>query len=73
MADWNYISVARRKESTRTRYTGSVMCIADWEGVLPLDFLEKHKAYTATVYEDDEAGRSLSGQPESERRTGYHH
>ncbi|WP_232541035.1 glycoside hydrolase family 97 protein [Spirosoma endbachense] len=48
------ISVARRKGETW--YVGSAAGLSDWNGSLQLDFLEKGKSYTATIYEDDPAG-----------------
>ncbi|MBO9563818.1 MAG: glycoside hydrolase family 97 catalytic domain-containing protein [Niastella sp.] len=49
-----YISVARRKGNTW--FIGNAAGPEDWQDTLVLDFLKAGKAYTATIYEDDEQG-----------------
>jgi alpha-glucosidase len=48
------ISVARKKQNTW--YIGNVAGLADWHTTIKLSFLERDKAYTATIYEDDDKG-----------------
>lgn len=48
------ISVARRKQGIW--YIGNAAGLSDWNTSIKFDFLEKGKAYTATVYEDDDKG-----------------
>lgn len=51
------ISVARR--SGATWFIGNAAGKEDWSTNIKLDFLQKGKAYTATIYEDDEAQKSI--------------
>ena len=48
-----HIAVARRQG--KTWYLGTAAGLSDWSGTLTLSFLDKGKAYTATIYEDDGA------------------
>lgn len=48
------ISVARRREDAW--FIGNAAGPGDWQDSLKLDFLAKGKAYTATIYEDDDKG-----------------
>lgn len=48
-----HIAVARRQG--KTWYLGAAAGLSDWSGTLTLSFLDKGKAYTATIYEDDGA------------------
>jgi alpha-glucosidase len=49
-----HISVARRRD--QTWFVGNVAGLSDWQSKIRLDFLEKGRKYTATVYEDDDQG-----------------
>lgn len=48
------ISVARRKGTTW--FVGNVAGYSDWKSSIKLSFLKKGKTYTATIFEDDDAG-----------------
>ncbi|OIN60570.1 glycoside hydrolase family 97 protein [Arsenicibacter rosenii] len=48
-----HIAVARRQG--KLWYLGTAAGLNDWSGTLTLNFLDKGKTYTATVYEDDGA------------------
>ncbi len=48
-----HIAVARRQG--KIWYLGTAAGLNDWSGNLSLNFLEKGKTYTATIYEDDGA------------------
>ncbi|HUP10665.1 MAG TPA: glycoside hydrolase family 97 catalytic domain-containing protein [Niastella sp.] len=51
------ISVARR--SGDTWFIGNAAGLADWNATVKLSFLQKHKSYTATVYEDDDTLKTI--------------
>ncbi|HEY8895498.1 MAG TPA: glycoside hydrolase family 97 catalytic domain-containing protein [Niastella sp.] len=51
------ISVARR--SGNTWFIGNAAGLNDWNTTLKLDFLQKDKTYTATIYEDDDTLKSI--------------
>lgn len=51
------ISVARR--SGNTWFIGNAAGLNDWNTTIKLDFLQKGKIYTATIYEDDDTLKSI--------------
>jgi alpha-glucosidase len=51
------ISVARR--SGNTWFIGNAAGLNDWNTTLKLNFLQKGKTYTATIYEDDDTLKSI--------------
>lgn len=51
------ISVARRKGNTW--FIGNAAGLNDWNATLKLNFLQKGKTYTAIIYEDDDALKSI--------------
>jgi alpha-glucosidase len=51
------ISVARRNGNTW--FIGNAAGLNDWNTTLTLGFLQKRTTYTATIYEDNETGKSI--------------